>query len=169
MQGDQQSGSTALGRTMSRKLTITVGVIGGGLLSAMLAFGLAIIVLTIPPLPRLLGLAGEFDGLWVFLLPVYALPGGAIGGLVIGGTWKWQNGFRVAMLIVSLPAAAYVFTNAWEPEMSKDPKDVFVSTVVISLCMVLSGAISLKLIATCFAAVERYRIARMRDRNSFGS
>ncbi len=71
----------------------------------MVAVGLAFIEL-IPPISHFLGLGGEFDGLWLMGLPVYALPGGVISGLVFGSTWKWQRGFMIAMVFACLPAAA---------------------------------------------------------------
>jgi len=126
----------------------------------MVAFGLAFIVL-LPPISGFFGLDGEFDGLWLMGLPIFALPCGVIGGLMFGGSWKWPRGYSIALVCASLPAAAHFFTNAWAKEMTKNPRDVFASTLVISVCMVLSAAISLKLVGMLFAAIERYRCSRI--------
>ncbi len=162
IQANHQSDPAELGRPRSGWFTLLAGVIGGGLLSAMVALGLAFIVL-LPPMSGFFGLGGEFDGLWLMGLPVFALPCGVIGGLAFSGTWKWQRGYTIALVCASLPAATHFFTSAWEKEMSKNPRDVFVSTVVISVCMLLSAAISLKLVGTCFAAIERYRTNRLNN------
>lgn len=64
-------------------LMILIGIIGGGLLASIVAFGLASIIL-FSPLAGLCRLGGEFDGLWIVGLPICSLPCGAIGGAVLG-------------------------------------------------------------------------------------
>ena len=137
-------------------LMILVGIIGGGLLASIVAFGLASIIL-FSPLAGLCGLGGEFDGLWIMGLPVFTLPCGAIGGAVLGGTRKWPRGTIIALACASLPAAAYFFANAWGEEMTKNARDVFVSTSTLSLCMAISAAISIQVIRTILSAIEKYR------------
>ncbi len=141
-------------------IIIVIGPIAGGLLGATVALGLALIVF-LTPMCGLLGLDGEFDGLWVMGLPLFALPGGVIGGAVLSGTRKWRRGYTIALVCASLPAVAYFFINAWDKEASKNPRDVFVSTATISVCMVLSAELSLKLVGKCFAAIERRRNNRL--------
>ena len=149
-----QSDPTEDVRRLSKWFKILLGLIGGGVLTPIVAFAIAFAVL-LPAVSGFLGLGGEFDGLWLMLLPIYALPGGIIGGLVFGGTWKWKYGYPSAWLCASLPATLFFVTNAWDNEMTKNARDVFVSTSVICVCMVLSTAISLKLIGKCFAVFER--------------
>ena len=72
--------------TIASYLTI-LAAIAGALLAAVVAGGLAVVVL-IPPWSHLLGLGGESDGLLLMGLPVFALPGVALGGLVFGCIWR---------------------------------------------------------------------------------
>lgn len=142
-------------RRLSKWFTILLGLIGGGLLTPIVAFALAFAVM-LPAVSGYFGLGGEFDGLWLMGIPVFSLPGGIIGGLVLGGTWKWKYGYMTAVMSACLPAALHFFMVAWDTEMTKNPRDVFVSALVISGCMALSAAISLKLIQTCFSAFETH-------------
>ncbi len=150
---DQSNPTGDVGR-LSKWFTILLGLIGGGVLTPIVAFALAFAVL-LPAVSGYFGLGGEFDGLWLMGIPVFSLPGGVIGGLVFGGTWKWKYGYTIALMCASLPATLFFVTNAWDNEMTKNARDVFVSTAVICVCMVLSTAISLKLIGKCFAVFER--------------
>ncbi len=154
-QNNDQSNPTGDVRRLSKWFTILLGLIGGGLLTPIVAFTLAFAVL-LPAVSGFFGLAGEFDGLWLMGIPVFSLPGGIIGGLVFGSTWKWKYGYPSAWLCASLPAFLFFVTNAWDNEMTKKPRDVFISTAVISGCMALSAAISLMIVGKCFAAFERY-------------
>lgn len=153
---NRQSASDELESRRRKYLRILAGIMAGGLLAPMVGLGLAFIVL-LPPMCSFFGLDGEFDGIWVVGIPIFALPCGIIGGLVFSGTWKRRYGYAIASACASLPAFVHFFANAWAKEMTKNPRDVFASTLVISICMVLSAVISLKLVATIFVAIERYR------------
>lgn len=147
----------------SKWIAILVGTIAGALLAAVAAGGLAVIVL-IPQWSRFFGLGGEFDGLLLIGLPVFALPCGALGGLVFGCIWKRQRDWLIAVSCASLPAVAYFLIGAWQNVMYKNARDQFVSTTVCAICLVLASAISLKLLERTFVAIERHKTARLNAR-----
>lgn len=96
----------------------------GGLVTAGVAFVLAIMVL-IPPWSRFFGLDGEFDGLLLFGLPLFAVPGGMIAGALVAGLRDQLHGRLIAMTLASLPAAGLFFSTAWANELSKNARDQF--------------------------------------------
>ena len=144
---------------LSKWMTIPVGVIVGGIGSGFFALALLFVVL--------LGQMIRFtvpNQLLVIGLPILSLPGGMLGGLIVGGLRKWHHTYRLAMLVLPLPACGFFFMFAWSREPDNNSYPHFYTTAVISICMILASAISLKLLAWFFAAIEKYRMARLTNR-----
>ncbi len=112
MQVHAQSDSSQWRKPLSRWFSIPMGVIGGGFFSAIAGFVLGFFVL-MPPMSGMFGLAGEFDALWLYGIPIFASPGGAIGGLVLNCMSRRKHAFIIALVCVSIPAAAFFLFNAW--------------------------------------------------------
>lgn len=72
-----------LRQRLSRVISVPVGAIAGGFFAGIAAFGLALIIL-MSSLSIQLGLGGVFDGLLIYALPMFAFPGGAMGGALLG-------------------------------------------------------------------------------------
>ena len=147
---------------LSKWMTIPIGVIVGGIGSGFFA-GVLAILFVFPPLGLMLGFR-MLDQLLVYGLPLLSLPGGMLGGLIVGGLRKWRQAYRLAMLVTSLPACGFFFMLAWSHEPDKNSREQFATTAVVSICMVVASAISLKLLARLFAAIEKYRMARLTNR-----
>lgn len=69
---------TLIGKPRRPRSGVVHHPLSGGLLTPIVAFGLAFVVL-LPTVSGYVGLDGVFDGLWLMGIPVYALPGGIIG------------------------------------------------------------------------------------------
>ena len=146
---------------LSKWVTIPLGIFIGGIGSGFFACVLAILFVCV--------LGGMFgfrmlDVLWVYGLPLLVLPGGMLGGLIVGGLRKWHQAYWLAMLVALLPACIFFFMLAWSHEPDKNSREQFVTTAVVSICMVAASAISLNLLARLFAAIEKYRMARLTNR-----
>lgn len=146
---------------LSKWMTIPIGVIVGGIGSGFFAGVLAILFVVL--LGQMIGFT-MLDQLLVIGLPLLALPGGMLGGLIVGGLRKWRHTYWFAMLVTSLPACGFFFMLAWSHEPDKNSREQFATTAVVSICMVAASAISLKLLARLFAAIEKYRMARLTNR-----
>jgi len=146
---------------LSKWLTIFVGLIVGGIGAGFFTGVLALLFV---------GLLGEMigftylDSLLIYGLPILSLPCGMLGGLIVGGLRKWHHTYWLAMLVTSLPACGFFFMFAWSHEPDKNSRAQFYTTAVISICMILALAISLKLLVWFFAAIEKYRMARLTNR-----
>ena len=146
---------------LSKWVTIPVGVFIGGIGSGFFAGVLAILFVCM--LGSMFGFR-MLDQLLVIGLPLLVLPGGMLGGLIVGGLRKWHQAYWLAMLVASLPACGFFFMLAWSHEPDKNSREQFATTAVVSICMVVASAISLKLLARLFAAIEKYRMARLTNR-----
>ena len=69
---------TLIGKPRQPRSGVVHHPLSGGLLTPIVAFGLAFVVL-LPTVSGYVDLDGVFDGLWLMGIPVYALPGGIIG------------------------------------------------------------------------------------------
>lgn len=147
---------------LRRWLTIPVGIILGGISAGVIASVFAIIFVVI--LGRLFGFV-MIDSLLVFILPLLSLPGGMLGGFIVGGLRKWPKAYWLVMLAASVPACVFFFMNAWDHELAHDSRAQLCTTAVISICMLAASAISSNLVARLLAAIEKYTIARRTTTN----
>lgn len=146
---------------LSKWVTIPVGVFIGGIGSGFFAGVLAIVFVCM--LGSMFGFR-MLDQLLVIGLPVLVLPGGMLGGLIVGSLWKWHRAYWLAMIVASLPAFVFFFMLAWSHEPDKNPREQFVTTAILSTCMISASALGLKILAWLLAAIEKKRMERLNYR-----
>lgn len=143
--------------SVSRWITIPVGIIVGATGAGLIAGILAVIFVLI--LGRWLGFV-MIDTLLVFGLPLLSVPGGAAGGFIVGSLRTWPHAHRLALLVAVVPACAYFVMNAWSRELAHSPRGQFATTAIASLCMISASAIGIGTAARMIRAIERHAIAR---------
>ncbi|MEY4565912.1 MAG: hypothetical protein RLY14_882 [Planctomycetota bacterium] len=132
----------------SRWITVPLGFFAGGLATAVVAFIFAI-VFTMGPFSRLLGF-DEFDALMIIGLPVVCLPGGVIGGSILGSMRKCKNAYSYSVLPSGILAGIYFLMGISQQELSKKVGAQLISVTSVSVFMVASAAVGLWAISKLF-------------------
>jgi hypothetical protein len=135
----------------SRWITIPLGFFAGGLATALVAFMFAI-VFTMGPFSRLLGF-DEFDVLMIIGLPAVCLPGGVIGGALLGSMRKCKNTYGYPMIAPGILAGIYFLMGIGQQELSKKVGAQLISVTSVSVFMVASAAIGLWAVSKLFRLI----------------
>jgi len=136
---------------LSRWITVPLGFFLGGLVTAVVAFMFAI-VFTTGPFSRLLGF-DEFDVLMIIGLPVVCLPGGVIGGSILGSMRKCKNAYGYSMIPSGILAGIYFLMGICQQELSKKVGAQLISVTSASIFMVASAAVGLWVVPKLFRLI----------------
>jgi hypothetical protein len=110
------------------------------------------IVFTTGPFSRLLGF-DEFDVLMILGLPVVCLPGGVIGGSILGSMRKCKNAYGYLMIPSGILAGIYFLMGICQQELSKKVGAQLISVTSASIFMVASAAVGLWVVPKLFRLI----------------